>query len=74
MNKPIDFKTKSAAISMISALCAPKSAAISRMFVLCAPQTAAKFQAMRKGDVPRQEDRDPLRSPYVGKFKKNISM
>ena len=62
INKPIDFKTKSAAISGIFTLRAPKSAAISRVVVLCAPKKCCKFQAMRKGDVPRQEDQRP---PYV---------
>ena len=41
INKPIDFKTKRSAISMIFARRAPNNAAISRMFVLCAPKSAA---------------------------------
>ena len=41
LNNPIDFKTKSAAISRVFALRAPKSAAISRVVVLCAPKSAA---------------------------------
>ena len=41
INKPIYFKTKSAAISRIFALHAPRSAVISRVVVLCAPKSAA---------------------------------
>ena len=41
INKPIDFKTKSAAISRIFTLRAPKSAAISRVVVLCAHKKSA---------------------------------
>ena len=74
INKPINFKTKSAAISRIFALRGHKSAAISRVVVLCAPKSAAIFPGClcsvrlkvlqipdhEKGDVPRQEDRRPL--------------
>ena len=41
IHKPIDFKTKSAAIFRIVAIRAPKSATISRVVVLCAPKSAS---------------------------------
>ena len=41
INKPIDFKTQSAAISRNFALRASKSVAFSRVVVLCAPTSAA---------------------------------
>ena len=52
INKPIDFKIKSAPISRIVALCAPKSAAISRIVVLCAPKSAANSKIFVQGGRP----------------------
>ena len=60
IKKPMDFKTKSAAISRILMLREPKSAANSRPW--------------ERGTSLGKKTTDPLRNPYVGKFQKNISM